>query len=146
MPPAATTDHPEPTLSIYGNLATFVVAFHFAFLLFVMFGGLLVLRWPRAVWLHIPCLLWGSWIEVSGGVCPLTPLENSLRRAAGESAYAGSFIEHYIMAVMYPSGLTRSIQLALAVGLVLLNLVIYGLVVRQRRRRRAKAAAVEVTE
>lgn len=124
-------------MSIYGNLATFVVAFHFAFLLFVMFGGLLVLRWPRAVWLHIPCFLWGSWIEVSGGICPLTPLENRLRRAAGGAEYAGSFIEHYITAVMYPAGLTRTVQMVLAVGLVLLNVGIYAWVMRRRRRKQA---------
>jgi hypothetical protein len=126
-----TTTHEEPRLSIYGNLATLVVVFHFAFLLFVMFGGLLVLRWRRVVWLHIPCFLWGSWIEVSGGICPLTPLENRLRRAAGESEYVGSFIEHYITAVMYPAGLTRTIQLGLAVGLVFLNVAIYAWVLRR---------------
>ena len=129
-------------MSGYGNLATLVVVFHFTFLLFVMFGGLLVLRWPRVVWLHIPCFLWGSWIEVSGGICPLTPLENQLRQAAGESAYVGSFIEHYITAVMYPAGLTRTVQLVLAVGLVLLNAVIYALVIR---RRRAEANVVSLT-
>jgi hypothetical protein len=121
-------------LSIYGNLATLVVLFHFAFILFVMFGGLLALLWRCAPWLHIPCFLWGSWIEVSGGICPLTPLENRLRRAAGESEYVGTFIEHYILPVMYPTGLTRTVQLVLAVGLVLLNVGIYAWVIRRRRR------------
>ena len=129
-------------MSIYGNLATLVVLFHFAFLLFVMFGGLLVLRWRRVVWLHIPCFLWGSWIEVSGGICPLTPLEQRLRRAAGESPYVGSFIEHYVTAVMYPAGLTRTVQLVLAVGLVLLNVAIYAWVVRRRRRRTTGESAI----
>lgn len=119
--------------SWYGNLATLVVLGHFAFILFVMFGGLLVLRWPRVVWLHVPCFLWGGWIEVSGGICPLTPLENDLRRAAGESPYAGSFIDNYIVGIIYPQGLTRPVQLALAVGLVLLNAGIYSLVIRRRR-------------
>jgi hypothetical protein len=119
-----------------------VVVGHFAFLLFVMFGGLLVVRWPRAVWLHLPCFFWGAWIEVSGRICPLTPLENRLRSAAGEEAYAGSFIEHYILPVMYPAGLTRAVQLALAVGLVVLNVAIYGWVLRRRRRASAGAAAV----
>ena len=126
--------------SWYGNLATLVVIAHLAFILFVMFGGLLVLRWPRVIWLHVPCFLWGGWIEVSGGICPLTPLENSLRRAAGDSAYAGSFIEHYIVSIIYPAGLTRTLQLALAVGLVLLNAAIYAWVIRawaKRRRLRA---------
>lgn len=112
------------------------MVFHFAFLLFVMFGGLLVLRWPRTVWLHIPCFFWGSWIEVSGGICPLTPLEQRLRQAAGESPYAGSFIEHYILPVMYPAGLTRGVQLALAVGLVVLNVGIYAWVMLRRRANR----------
>ena len=120
--------------SWYGNLATLVVLGHFAFILFVMFGGILALRWRRAPWLHIPCFLWGGWIELSGGICPLTPLENSLRRAAGEAPYAGSFIEHYILSVMYPSALTRGIQLALAVGLVVLNAAIYAWVIRRRLR------------
>lgn len=129
---------------LYGNLATLVVLGHFAFILFVMFGGLLVARWPRAAWLHVPCFLWGGWIEVSGGICPLTPLENRLRRAAGDAEYAGSFIEHYILPVMYPAGLTRTVQLVLAAGLVLLNAAIYAWVLHRRRaraRRRAGLAA-----
>ena len=120
-------------MSIYGNLATLVVLFHFTFILFVMFGGLLALRWKWAPWLHIPCFLWGSGIEVMGGICPLTPLENRLRSAAGESQYAGTFIEHYILPVMYPTGLTREVQLVLAVGLVALNVGIYAWVIRRRR-------------
>jgi hypothetical protein len=114
-------------------LATLVALGHFTFILFVMFGGLLLLRWRRAPWIHIPCFLWGGYIEVSGGICPLTPLENRLRRAAGETEYVGSFIEHYILPVMYPAGLSRPVQVTLAVGLVLLNLVIYAWVIRRRR-------------
>lgn len=121
-------------MGIYGNLATLVALGHFAFILFVMFGGLLALRWRRAPWLHLPCFFWGGWIEVRGGICPLTPLENRLKRAAGESEYVGSFIEHYILPVIYPAGLTRGVQLTLAVGLVLLNLGIYAWVIRRRRR------------
>jgi len=121
-------------LHFYGNLATLVVLFHFAFILFVMFGGLFALRWRWAPWAHIPCFLWGSWIEITGGICPLTPLENRLRRAAGETEYIGSFIEHYILPVMYPTGLTRTVQLVLAVGLVVLNVAIYAWVIRRRRR------------
>ena len=121
-------------MSIYGNLATLVVLAHFAFILFVMFGGLLALRWTWVPWVHIPCFLWGSGIEVTGGICPLTPLENRLREAAGETPYMGSFIEHYIMPVMYPSALTRPVQLLLAVGLVLLNVAIYAVVIRRRSR------------
>jgi hypothetical protein len=124
-------------MSIYGNLATLVVLAHFAFILFVMFGGLLALRWRWVPWAHIPCFLWGAGIEVVGGICPLTPLENRLREAAGDSRYAGTFIEHYIMPVMYPAGLTRTVQLVLAVGLVALNVAIYVWVIRRRRRKAA---------
>jgi hypothetical protein len=120
-------------MSIYGNLATLVVVAHFAFILFVMFGGLLALRWRGVPWAHIPCFLWGAGIEVVGGICPLTPLENRLRQAAGESQYAGTFIEHYILPIMYPTGLTRTGQLVLAVGLVVLNVAIYAWVIRRRR-------------
>jgi hypothetical protein len=125
--------------SWYGNLATLVVLGHFAFILFVMLGGLLALRWRRAPWLHVPCFIWGGWIEVTGGICPLTPLENELRRAAGETAYAGSFIEHYILTIIYPAGLTRTVQLLLATGLVLLNVAVYAWVIRRRRLERASA-------
>jgi hypothetical protein len=127
--------------SLYGNLATLVVLGHFAFILFVMFGGLLVARWPRVAWLHVPCFVWGGWVEVSGGICPLTPLENRLRRAAGDAEYAGSFIEHYILPVMYPAGLTRGVQLVLAVGLVLLNAVVYSWVLYHRRMRAREAGS-----
>jgi hypothetical protein len=124
-------------MSIYGNLATLVVLGHFAFILFVMFGGLLALRWRWVPWAHIPCFLWGAGIEVVGGICPLTPLENRLRAAAGDSQYAGTFIEHYILPVMYPAGLTRTVQLVLAVGLVVLNVAVYAWVIRRRRREAA---------
>ena len=124
-------------MSIYGNLATLVVLTHFAFILFVMFGGLLALRWRWVPWAHIPCFLWGAGIEVVGGICPLTPLENRLRAAAGDSPYAGTFIEHYILPVMYPTGLTRTVQLVLAVGLVVLNVAIYAWVIRRRKREAA---------
>jgi hypothetical protein len=120
-------------MSVYGNLATLVVLAHFAFILFVMFGGVLALRWRWVPWAHIPCFLWGAGIEVVGGICPLTPLENRLRQAAGDSQYAGTFIEHYILPVMYPAGLTRTVQLVLAVGLVVLNVAIYAWVIRRRR-------------
>lgn len=121
----------------YGNLATLVALGHLAFILFVMLGGLLAPRWPRAPWLHIPCFVWGGWIEVSGGICPLTPLENELRRAAGETPYAGGFIEHHILAIIYPAGLTRTVQLTLAVGLVILNVAVYAWVIRRRVRDRS---------
>ena len=107
-----------------------VVALHLAFIAFVVFGGLLSFRWRRASWLHLPAAAWGAWIEFSGGVCPLTPLENSLRRSAGESGYAGGFIEHTLLPIVYPSGLTPDVQLVLGALVVVVNLVVYGLVWR----------------
>ena len=121
----------SPALS--GNLATLVVVVHFAFIIFVMFGGLLALRWRWAPLVHLPLLLWGAYVELAGEICPLTPLENRLRRAAGETPYAGGFIEHYLLPVIYPQGLTRTVQLVLGVGLVLMNIGIYAWVLHRRR-------------
>ncbi len=127
---------------MYALLATLVVLFHFAFILFVILGGLLALRWRRAPWLHLPALAWGGFVEVTGRICPLTPLENHLRRAAGSGDYAGGFIEQYLIPIMYPPGLTSQIQLALAAGLIVINVTIYTLVLR-RRRRSARSEPVE---
>ncbi|HLT92643.1 MAG TPA: DUF2784 domain-containing protein [Woeseiaceae bacterium] len=113
-----------------------VVIVHLAFVAFVAVGGLLVLRFPRLVWLHVPALLWGVWIELTGDVCPLTPLENALRHRAGEAGYETGFIEHYIYPVVYPPGLTRTVQLALAGALVALNAAIYGTLLARLGRRR----------
>ena len=114
-----------------------VLVLHLAFVLFVIFGGVLALRWPRLAWVHIPVALYGATIEFVGFICPLTPLENSLRHAGGEAGYAGGFIDHYITATLYPSGLTRAIQLVLGVGVLLLNAIVYTIWFRRRRRRRA---------
>ncbi len=103
-------------------------------MLFVAAGGLLVLRWPRLAWLHLPAAIWGAWIEFSGGICPLTPLEQSLRAQAGETAYAGDFVSHYIFPVLYPAALTRGVQLVFGGVVVAVNLAIYGLLLRRRRR------------
>ncbi|MBA3759204.1 MAG: DUF2784 domain-containing protein [Gemmatimonadales bacterium] len=107
-------------------LADFVVVLHFLFVLFVVLGGLLVLRWPRVAWLHLPAAIWGAAIELAGGICPLTPLENSLRRQAGGTGYSGGFIEYYILPVLYPSDLTRSVQIVLGLLVIALNLAIYA--------------------
>ncbi len=109
--------------------ADLVVLLHLGFILFVVTGGFLVLRWGKVAWLHIPCVLWGAWIEITGWVCPLTPLENGLRIAAGSARYNGGFVEHYVIPLVYPAELTRWTQLALGVGVIALNLCIYGLVV-----------------
>jgi uncharacterized protein DUF2784 len=110
-----------------------VVGLHFIFVLFVVIGGLLVLRWPRVMYLHIPAAVWGAAIELAGGICPLTPLEKSLRAQAGSAAYAGDFVEHYILPILYPSALTREIQLMLGFLVIAFNLGIYAYVFRRRR-------------
>lgn len=120
----------------YALLADVVLAGHLAFILFVVFGGLVVVRWPRVAWLHLPALVWGSWIELTGGVCPLTPLENRLRRAAGGSEYQATFIEHYIVPLIYPPGLTHRAQLLLGVALIVWSAGVYGWAIHRWRRRR----------
>ena len=113
-----------------------VLVLHLAFVLFALFGGLLALRAGFA-WLHLPALAWAAFVEFTGRVCPLTPLEVALRRAAGGSGYAEGFVEHYIVALLYPEALTRDVQIALGAGLVALNVVIYGAVILRARRARA---------
>jgi hypothetical protein len=112
-------------------MANLVVLVHLTFVLFVVLGGLLVLRWRRLAYLHVPAVIWGAWIELSGGICPLTPLENSLRARAGQAGYSGGFIEHYVLAVLYPSGLTRVIQIVLGATVLLLNLAVYFYLLRR---------------
>ena len=114
--------------------ADVVLIVHFLFVLFVIFGGLLVIRWPRVAWVHVPVAIYGVVIEFLGCICPLTPLENSLRERGGEAGYSGGFIEHYITATIYPSGLTRRIQIVLGVGVLVLNVGIYAIVTRRARR------------
>jgi hypothetical protein len=117
----------------YRLLADLVLLLHAAFVIFVMLGGLLALRWPRAAWVHLPIVAWGAGIEFLGGICPLTPLENHWRRLAGEQGYPGGFVEHYVFAALYPEGLTREIQLGLGLLVLVVNVLIYGLVWRRRK-------------
>jgi len=119
---------------IYRALADAVLVLHLGFVLFVVLGGLVVLRRPRLAWLHIPAAIWGVLIEYMGWICPLTPLENSFRLRGGEAGYSGGFIQHYIQPVLYPAGLTRSTQIALGSFALLVNLTAYGVVVARRRR------------
>ena len=119
---------------IYWALADLVLAVHLAFVLFVVLGGLLVLKWPRLAWLHIPAAIWGVLIEYAGWICPLTPLENSFRARGGGAGYSGGFIEHYIQPVLYPAGLTRGTQIVLGSLALLVNLTAYGVAVARRRR------------
>jgi len=115
--------------------ADVIVLLHLAFILFVAVGGLFVLRWPKLAWAHLPAVVWGALIELAGWICPLTPLENRLRAAAGDVAYTGGFIDRYIMPIVYPAGLTRGIQLGLAAAVVIVNLIFYGTLMIRRKRR-----------
>ena len=119
---------------IYRALADLVLVVHLGFIVFVVLGGLLALRWRWAPLLHLPAALWGVAIEVFGWLCPLTPLENALRRASGEAGYAGGFIDHYLAPIVYPPGLSGRVQIVLASLVVLVNGVVYYLVWRKRRR------------
>lgn len=109
----------------YHLLASATALFHFAFILFVIFGGLLALRWPRVMWIHLPAAAWGVLIEFFGWWCPLTRWENHFLREAGRAGYDGGFVAHYIMPVIYPSGLTRGLEIAIGVFVLALNAVIY---------------------
>ena len=118
---------------------------HFAFVLFVGFtrnvlmshfdvlGGLLVLRWRRLAWVHLPCVIWGALIEFAGWLCPLTPMENWLRRQAGSQGYTGGFVEHYLMPLLYPVGLNRQTQVVLGVSVLVINFAVYSWILARQR-------------
>jgi hypothetical protein len=117
----------------FGALADGLLLLHALFVLFVVAGGALALRWPGAAWVHLPAAAWGALIEFMGFTCPLTPLEQAWRRAAGEQAYEGGFIEHYVTRALYPSGLTRTLQIALGLVVLAVNGWIYWMVWRRLR-------------
>jgi len=119
-------------------LADAVMLLHGAFVVFVVLGGLLVLYRRWVLWLHLPAAVWGFLIEAAGMHCPLTYLENALRRRAGEAGYPGGFVEHYLIPVLYPIGLTRVDQAVLGALVVIVNLVVYGVVLRRLHRTRAE--------
>ena len=122
---------------IAGILADAVLVLHALFIAWVTLGAFAVAHRPWLAWLHLPALAWGLWIEASGGLCPLTPLEVALRHAAGEAGYAGGFVEHHLGALVYPAGLTREAQWVLAGVLAALNAGLYAWVVRRHTRRAA---------
>jgi Protein of Unknown function (DUF2784) len=123
----------------YRLLADTIVVVHLGFVLFVVLGGLSALRWPRAAWIHLPAAAWGVFVEYSGVVCPLTPLEIAMRARGNEAGYAGGFVEHYLLPTIYPAGLTRHIQLVLGSLALLFNVAVYVAVLRRYRRRREEA-------
>ena len=118
----------------YRILADLLVGVHALFVAFVVLGGLLALRRPWVAILHLPAAIWGALIEFQGWICPLTPLEKSLRAAAGQAGYEGGFIEHYLLPMLYPAGLTRGFQLVLGVAVIAVNLAFYGILFARRRR------------
>ncbi|HEX6182460.1 MAG TPA: DUF2784 domain-containing protein [Pyrinomonadaceae bacterium] len=113
---------------LYRALADTVLVAHFAFVLFAVLGGLLALRWHRAVWLHVPALAWGLLVQLANWECPLTPLENYFRRLGGEAGYAGGFVEHYVSAILYPEHITHAFRFVLGLFLLVINLVAYSFV------------------
>jgi hypothetical protein len=118
---------------LWSLLADSLVILHFAFTAFVIFGGFLTWRWPRLALAHVPALAWGCWVELSHSICPLTPLENHFRHLGGEAGYQGGFLAHYLARVLYPPGLTREMQWALAATLVAINVIAYWRLVRRSR-------------
>ena len=117
-------------------IADFLLLLHLLFILFVILGGLLVMKWQWLALLHLPAAAWGALIEFRGWVCPLTPLENAFRAAAGEAGYSGGFIQHYLLPLIYPGALTREVQMVLGALVVLVNLFIYGFLLVGRRRKK----------
>jgi hypothetical protein len=115
-------------------LADFVVVFHGAYVVFVVLGALLALKWPKVLWVHAPAAIWGVLIEYAGWVCPLTPLENRLRALAGEAGYSGDFIEHYILRALYPHGLTPTVRYTLGTFALVVNVIAYTIVIKKRKR------------
>ena len=120
---------------IYRLLADLVFLAHAAFVVFVVFGGVAVWWRPKLAWLHVPAFAWGALIEFAGWICPLAPWEQSLRRLAGEKGYSGGFVEHYLFPLLYPEGLTRNVQIALGVLVLMINAVAYALILHRGRRR-----------
>lgn len=128
----------------YRLMADILVVLHLAFVAFVVLGGIPVAFRPRWAWLHIPVATWGALIEFTGWVCPLTPLEVRLRVMGGEAGYSGGFVEHYLLPVLYPTGLTRTHQLGMGAFVVVLNLVIYGWAWRRWRGKGSKGSSLSL--
>jgi hypothetical protein len=120
----------------YGIFADIVVLVHLTFVIFALLGAVLIF-WRRwIIWLHLPAFLWAIWIECSGGICPLTPLENWLRIKGGQGGYEGDFVATYLLPVLYPAGLTRNVQFILAMTVIVINVAIYGSIFYKRNRKK----------
>lgn len=132
-------------MSTYAALAALVVFAHLAFVVFATVGGVLALRWPRIAWVHLPAAAWAVFVEFSGRLCPLTPLENILRRRAGLEDYSGDFIANYVFPVLYPEGMPRRVQMAIGAFVLVVNAIAYAFVIRSRRRADEAGGAVSKT-
>jgi len=124
---------------IYRILADIVVIFHLSFVIFSVIGGVLALKWRKIIWIHIPVVIWAVVIEFAGFICPLTPLENNLRFRGGESGYESDFIEHYIFPVLYPEGLTHTMQVIIGIFVLTVNIVVYSIIIHKIRKKRKKS-------
>ena len=111
---------------LYRVAAELLVLVHLGFIVFVVAGGLTAFKWPWMAFVHLPAAVWGAIIEYRGWICPLTPWENQLRQLAGQDGYAEGFIEHYLLQIVYPPGLTREMQIMLGTAVIVINLIIYG--------------------
>lgn len=129
---------------IIDYLADSLVILHLIFIGFVVFGGLLALKWKPCIWFHLPAVFWAVGLELMDWGCPLTPLENWLRRQTGGPTYESGFIEHYLLPLLYPAGLTRDLQIVLGMGVIVINLIIYGYLWRRRKRERKNNAKSRV--
>lgn len=118
---------------LYQILAEITLAVHFLFIVYVILGALLVLKWQWTAFIHIPAACWGALIMFMGWICPLTPLENRFRRLAGGEGYEAGFIEYYIWPIVYPEGLSRELQIYLGIGVVVVNVIIYGIFIMKKR-------------
>jgi len=121
---------------MYRFLADAIVVVHFLFILFVIAGGMLVLRRPRLAILHLPAVIWGATVELCGWGCPLTPLENYFRRLSGDYGYSVDFVEHYLIPLIYPENLTVEIQYILGGAVIVVNLIFYFIIWRSKRIKR----------
>jgi hypothetical protein len=130
---------------VFAVLAFVTVLCHLAFILFVVFGGVLVARRPRLAPIHLACAAWGAYVALANRICPLTPLENWFRERGGGAGYGGDFLEHYLLAIVYPTGLTAGTQRALGVAVIVLNVAVYSWILRTRRAR-ARSATVTPPE
>jgi hypothetical protein len=133
----------NPAQTVYPVLADLVVLVHLGFVVFVVLGGLLVMKWPRLIWIHLPAVFWGIAIELSGWICPLTPLENWLRHKGGEENYEFDFVARYLLPMLYPQGLTRRSQIVLGALVLVVNAAIYGWVLRKRKVQRFNRSTIQ---